>query len=242
MAVKIEDNATEIRELSLALDGISDRLTTMESSLQKIASGSSHVEKPASGLAGAPAEGSADLESISRQVAFLMEELAATKEVLATTKGGLEKIGVELSKPKDIGKALFEIAGDPEKFAEGLDKLVERVSSRIEDPAARQNFEVELAQLRERILTPTTPEELYQELRQRHLEKLNFTTDEKDRRAIERGMSHLENCSEEELQKRLTQYARERTLGEFFRIAKTEDYGLQREDLVETWFARPDKK
>jgi hypothetical protein len=240
MAVKVQDNSAKIQELSIALDGMSARLGAIENSLQELSRASSQVEKPASGSAGDSTEGSADMESISRQVAFLMEELAATKEELATTKGGLEKIGVELSKPRDIGEALFKIAGDPDVFVPGLDRLLGTVSSRIEDAVTRQNFETEMAQLRDAVLTPPSPDELYQELRARHIEKLDSVTDEKDRRAVEQAITRLENCGEEELQKRLTQYARERTLGEFFRIAKT--YGVQKEDLIETWFARPDKE
>lgn len=237
MSVKLEKNSTRIKELSLGLDGVNARLATIESSLQKLASASSP-----SGLAVAPAEGSADLESISKQVAVLMEELSATNEELASAKGAMEKIAAKASEPRDIGKALFKVAGDPQKFAEGIDKLVERVSPRIEDAATRQNFEAEVAQLRDLVLNPSSPEELYEELHSIHLEKLNAVTNENDRRAIVEAMRRLENCSEQELQERLAQYGRERTLGEFFRIVKTPRYGMQREDLVETLFNNPDKK
>ncbi len=240
MAVKIETNAAKISGVSLALEGISDRLTAIENSIQTLARASSDADKPATGSPGASAEGSGDMESISRQVAFLMEELAATKEELATTKGGLEKIGMKVSKPGDIGEALFDVAGNPDLFVSGLERLLETVSSRIEDPVTRQNFVADMAQLQSDVLNPLSPEELYQELRARHVEKLNAVTDDKDRRAVEQALTQLENCSDEELQDRLTHYARERTVGEFFRIAKT--YGVQKDELVETWFDRPGGK
>ncbi len=237
MAVELKKNSTRIKELSLALDGVNARLATIQSALERLSSPSSPL-----GLPGASAGDSADMESLSRQVAVLMEELAATNEELASAKGAMEKIAAKASEPKDIGGALFKVAGDPQNFAEGVDKLVERVSPRIEDAATRQNFEAEMAQLRDLVLTPSSPEELYEEFHARHLEKLNAVTNENDRRAVEEAIRQLENCSEQELQKRLAQYARERTLGEFFRIVKSPTYGVQREDLVETWFTNPDQK
>jgi hypothetical protein len=237
MTIELNKNSERIKELSLALDGVNARLASIESSLLKLLSPSSP-----SGLAETSVGGSADMENLSRQVVVLMEELAATNEELASAKGAMEKIVAKASEPKDIGGALFKVAGDPQNFADGVDKLVQRVSPRIEDAATRQNFEAEMAQLRDLVLTPTSPEELYQELHARHLEKLNAVTNENDRRAVEEAIRQLENCSEQELQKRLAQYARERTLGEFFRIVKNPTYGVQREDLVETWFNNPGQK
>jgi chromosome segregation ATPase len=242
MAVELKKNSARIKELSLALDGVNARLAKIQDTLEEFSSRSSPTEGASSPLAGAPGSGSTDMENLSRQVAVLMEELAATNEELASAKGAMEKIVAKASEPKDIGGALFKVAGDPQNFAGGVDKLVQRVSPRIEDAATRQNFEAEMAQLQDLVLTPSSPEELYQELHTRHLEKLNAVTNENDRRAVEEAIRQLENCGEQELQKRLAQYARERTLGEFFRIVKNPTYGVQREDLVETWFANPGQK
>ena len=61
-------------------------------------------------------------------------------------------------------------------------------------------------------------------------------------RAIEEAIRQLDNGSEQDLQQRLAQYDSRRTLGEFWGIVKNDSYGVQREDLVETWFANPDQK
>lgn len=230
MAVKLEENSTKIGELSVTLEGINTRLSGIEESLQTLAQGSGGVGNPLSASASAPAVGNVDLESTLRQVAVLTEELALLKDAMASTKEALEKTARELSKPKDPIKAIHALAGEPEEFVKGLDGLLANGSVRIGDPVARQSFEAELLQLRDRVVSGHTPEELYQELRAGIVEKLNFVSDEKDRQEIQRAISNLDNCTEQELQKRLDQYGRERTLHELFRIVKT--YGLQKEDLV----------
>jgi chromosome segregation ATPase len=243
MSVKLQKNSARIEELSLGLDGVNARLAAIEGSLLKLASPSSPTEKSPSGLAGPASGASADMESLSKQVAVLMEELAATNEELESAKGAMEKIAVKASEPRDIGKAVYNVARDPQRFVEGIDKLVERVSPRIEDAATRQNFEAKMAQLRDRVLNPTSTEELYQELHSLHIQKLNAVTDENDRRAIEQRVSWLENCSEQELQNALANYESRRTLGEFWGIVKNESYEVRfPEDLVQTWFANPNQK
>ena len=66
----------------------------------------------------------------------------------------MEKIAVKVLEPRDIGRALHNVARDPQRFAEGVDTLVDRVSPRIEDAATRQNFEAKMAQLQDRVLPP----------------------------------------------------------------------------------------
>ncbi len=243
MAIKLEKNSTKIKEISLGLEGVNDRLVALEASLQKLANASPNTEKSPSGGAGIPGEGSAEIESLSKQVAVLMEELAVTNQELESAKGAVEEIAAKASEPRDMGKAVYDIARDPQRFVEGIDNLVERVSPRIEDAATRQNFEANMAQLRYRVLNPPSPDELYQELRSLHIQKLNAVTDESDRREIEEAITRLDTCSEQELQERLAQYDSRRTLGEFWGIVKNDSYGVRiPEDVVETWFHNPDTK
>ena len=234
---KLEKNSRSIKELSLGLDGVNDRLSTIENSLRRLA-GTASPSSPAVASSG----GGAEMENLSKQVALLTEELAATKQEFASTKGAVQKIAAKASEPTDIGEAVSDVAGNPQEFIEGIDRLVERVSSRIEDAATRRNFEERMAQLRDRLMNPPSPEELYDEFHSLHIEKLNAVTNENDRRAVEEAITRLENCSEQELQQRLEGYARDRPLWEFWGIVKDDRYGVQREDLVETWFANPDQK
>jgi len=230
MAVKLENNSARIRDMSFTLEGITTRLAGIEESLNNLVERSTHVEEHASASGLAPVAGSAELVSMSEQVASLAEELASMRQEMASTKKVLKETERRLSKPKDPMKAIHALLGKPDKFAEGLDRLLENVSAGIEDPAARQDFEAELLQLRDRVLNGYSSEELYQNLRARHIEKLNLASDERDRQAIQRGLSNLENCSDQELEKRLDQFGRELTLHEFFRIAK--GHGLRQEDLA----------
>jgi len=211
----------------LGLEGINARLVNIESSLEALREGSSDLGKAKSASGSAPAAGSAESENVSREVAVLTQGLASVKDELASTNEALEKTQRMLSKPKDPVKAIRALLGKPEKFVNALDRLLEKASPEIEDPAARQNFEAEVAQLRERVLSGYSPDELYQELRDQHLKKLNSVTDERDRQAIEREITKLDNCSEKELRDRLDEYGRERTLHEFFGIVKGYDLGKE---------------
>jgi chromosome segregation ATPase len=238
--IKLDRNSARIAELSRSLDGFGSRLASLEDALQELTRNSSPAGD--TGQASAPdaaSEGST-LESVSRQVTLLSEEWATTKEELIAAKNALEKIGQRISKPKDIAAVIYEIAGSPEQFAKGLDTLIERVSPGIEEPGNRGNFVAEIADLRDRVLNPPTQEQLYEELRGRHVEKLNGAGNESDRQAIEQEISRLDNCSEEELRKRLAQYHRERTVDQLFRIAK--GYEVNKEDFFQTWTGFPEKK
>lgn len=239
-AVKAEKNSAKIDELSLGLEGINARLANIESSLEALREGSSDLGKAKSASASAPAAGSVEFQNVSREVAVLTQGLASVKDEVASTNEALEKTKRMLSKPKDPFKAIHALIGKPEEFVNGLDRFLENASAKIEDPAARQNFQAEVAQLRDRVLSGYSPDELYQELRDQHLEKLNFVTDERDRHAIERGIAELDNCSEEELRKRLDKYGRERTLHEFFGIVKV--YGLGKEDIHDSFLTLRRKK
>ncbi len=243
MAVELEKNSAQIRELSLTLEGINTRLGSMEHSFQTLAKESADLRQTTMTSASTPPVdnvGGGDFQNMSRQVTVLAQELASIREEMASTKEVLEKTERLFSKPHDPVEVMHGLLDKPDEFAQGLDKLLENASARIEDPASRQNFEAEVMRLRDRVLSGSSPGELYQELQSRHLEKLNAVKDETDRQAIQREISNLENCSEEELRKRLSEYGRDRTVDEFFRIVKS--YGVRKEDLVGSFPALLRKK
>jgi chromosome segregation ATPase len=236
IAVKIKENTAELHQLSLALDGMNNRIANIENTLQQLTLTFPAVGERAQMSSSAASQVGADSETISRSIASLVEELAAVRQELTLTKTSVEKIGVQLTTPKDIGKAAYEkLISDPNGFVNSLDMMTQDVSGKIEDPASRQNFEAEIAQLRDRVLTPMNPEEVYQELHARHVEKLNHADNDMDRQAIQEAITRLENCSSQELQERITEYARDRILDDFFRISKT--YGVQKEELAAIWLA-----
>ena len=232
IAIKAETASARIRELSLALDGMNARLTALEESLRSLTRASVAGGETAAPSTGASKPDIAQVQRLSEQVAVLTEELATTKEGLATAWGAVEKIGTKLatSEGGNIEEALYKLVGKPDRFIEMLDALVSSISPTIQDAETRYSFEAEIARLRERALYPPSSQELFDEFRARHVEKLNAVTDEKDKLAVEHAIAELDNASEEGLQKRLDKYGRERTLEELGRIAK--QYSLRKEDLV----------
>lgn len=232
VAVKLETTSKRIQELSFALEGMNARLAALEKSVQNLARPAISAGETGSPSAAPSNLGSAQVQRLSEQVAVLTEELATTKEGLATAWGAVEKIGTKLatSEGGNIEEALYKLVGKPDRFIEMLDALVSSISPTIQDAGTRYSFEAEIARLRDRALSPPSPQELFDEFRARHVEKLNAVTDEKDRQAVEHAIAELDNASEEGLQKRLDKYGRERTLEELGRIAK--QYSLRKEDLV----------
>jgi len=232
IAVRVETASAKIRELSLALDGMNARLTALEESLRSVTRASVAGEATAAPSPGASKSDVAQVQRLSEQVAVLSEELVTTRQDLATAWGAVEKIGTKLSASEggNIEEALYKLVGKPGRFIEMLDALLSSISPTIEDAATRYSFEAEVARLRDRALSPPSPQELFDEFRARHVEKLNAVTDEKDKQAVEQAIAELDNASVEELQKRLDKYGRERTLEELFRIAK--QYSLRKEDVV----------
>lgn len=236
LAVKVETTSDRIHQVSLALEGMNARLTALEQTVHdlKRASASGGETTPLS--AGAPNPNVEQVRRLSEQVAILSEELLTTRQELASAKGDVEKIGTKLavSQAGNIEGPLLKLAGSPDKFAEMLDALVASVSPTILDAATRSSFEADIAHLRERTLNPPSPEELFDEFRARHVEKLNAVTHEKDKRAVENAIAELDNASPEQLQKRLDKYGRERTMEELGRIVKL--HGLREEDVLPVLF------
>jgi hypothetical protein len=236
LAVKVETDSARIQQLSLAVEGMNRRLSVLEQSMQdlKRASASGGETTPLS--AGAPNPNAEQVRRLSEQVAILTGELLTTREELASARGDVEKIGTKLAVPQagNIEERLLELAGKPDRFVEMLDALAASISPTIQDAGTRANFEAEIALLRDRALYPPSPQELFDEFRGRHIEKLNAVTDEKDKRAVENAIAELDNASENVLQKRLDRYGRERMMEELSRIVKQD--GLRGEDVLPVVF------
>jgi len=233
LAVSLEKNSGRIEELSTLLEGISNRLAKIEEALAASHATRQEAQDSASLSLANPsgsAEGNANLDVISRQVASLAGELAAMKEEMTLTRTALEEVATRPSEQKDAGDILHKLAGKPEEFAKRLDEFLLSAALKIEDPAARQNFEAEVRQLRDRVSAGLPFDQLYQEFRGRLVEKLSSAREEGDRRQLEKEVAKIDNSSEEELRERLTDYNRWRTAEEFFRIAKT--YSVPKEDII----------
>lgn len=236
LAVKVESASGRIQQVSLALEGMNARLAVLEQSVQDLKRASSSGGETTPLSAGAPNPNAEQVRRLSEQVAILTGELLTTREELASARGDVEKIGTKLavSQAGNIEGPLLKLAGNPDKFVEMLDALVASVSPTIQDAATRASFEVEIARLRERTLNPPSPQELFEEFRARHVEKLNAVTDEKDKQAVENAIAELDNASEETLQSRLDKYGRERTMEELGRIVKQNS--LREEDVLPVVF------
>ncbi|MDP2898401.1 MAG: hypothetical protein Q8Q12_17825 [bacterium] len=232
IAIKAETASARIRELSLVLNGMNARLTALEESLRSVTRASVAGGETAAPSTGASKPDIAQVQRLSEQVAVLSEELVTTRQDLASAWGAVEKIGTKLSASEggNIEEALYKLVGKPDKFIEMLDALLSTISPTIQDAATRYSFEAEIARLRDRALSPPSSQELFDEFRARHVEKLNAVTDENDRQAVEHAIAELDNAREEELRKRLDKYGRQQTLEELGRIAK--QYSLRKEDLV----------
>lgn len=236
LAVKVETSSTRIQQLSLAVEGTNRRLAALEQAVEalKVASSSGGETPPLSaGVSNPTVE---QVRRLSEQVAILTEELLTTRQELASAKGDVEKIGTKLavSQAGDIEGPLLKLAGRPDQFVEMLDALVSSASPTIQDAATRSNFEAEIARLRERTLNPPSFQELFDEFRARHVEKLNAVTLERDKVAVENAIAELDGASPQQLQKRLDKYGRERTMEEFGRIVKLN--GLREEDVLPVVF------
>jgi hypothetical protein len=241
IAVNQKNNTAAIRELSRTVEGINKRLAGVERTLQNLAKGSPTAEKAAPASPAAPPPAGPGGPAVSRQVAALTEELTAMRDELASTKNQLEKSQGPSAEPKDpIKRILSGLLESPAEFVAGLDKLLETVSPGMEDPTARQNFEAELLQLREHLLSGYPTDDLYRDLHSRYVEKFNSVTDPNNKEAIQREITYLENCSDEELQKRLADHARDRAAEDFSHLVKS--YNLRMDDIIPSFSGLPRKE
>jgi hypothetical protein len=228
IAVVQEKQQREMLSLSGKIERLEETLVGIQQSLEK-PHAAVGVPASAAGKEGSPPD-FRDTEEYAQIVALLSDvqtRLDSTQSGLSQTQQNLAR-EEQLEQLRDVGQA-FGALGNPQEMDRRLTLLVQNFAPKIEDAVKRQQFEVDVQQLKESLAAPATVEELYQRRTEELTARLNEEQDERRRQSIERQLTSLQTATAEQLQQRLDWYQRSETMRQVGRLQQ--EYDIPRQTL-----------
>ncbi len=212
VAVEQEKQTGEIENLSQRVEGFDNRLVRIEQSLERLpeAMGAPDpaptteeetTEPKVVAFKDTPEYGdiAAKLSAIQEQLSLTQSSLVGTQEDIAREQ--------ELERLRDPAEAQ-RIMNDPQEMNRRLTLLAQNFVPTIQDPVTRQQFEVDVEQLKRSLSERPTTQQLYQQTVADLTERLNNEQNERAREFIQRQIESLETATSEELEGRLERYSR----------------------------------
>jgi Skp family chaperone for outer membrane proteins len=108
-----------------------------------------------------------------------------------------------------------------------LTLLAQNFAPKIEDAVKRQQFEIDVQQLKQSLAVAVTVEELYQRRTEELTARLNEEQDERRRQFIERQLTSLQTATAEQLQQRLDWYQGSNTMRQMGELQRKYDIPRQ---------------
>lgn len=234
VGVKQDEHKGSIDQLSRRIEGFDRRLAQLQDSLKQLPDPT-----------GAPEPATTTEESTEPKVvefkdtpeyARIAAQLSAIQQQLALTESRLNETQAEIvaeerrRELQDPAQA-FQAMNDPQEMNKRLSLLGQSFVGKIQDPVKRQQFEVDIEQLKRRFLEKPSTQELYQRVSSSLTERLNTEQNERAREFIQRQIEELQTASGEDLQGRLDRYQRMEVTRELRNLQT--NYDIPREALSE---------
>ena len=212
IAVEQEKQKEEIDTASRKIEGFERRLVEIKESLAKIppptgaAEPGKTTETETSGPKVVEFKDAPEYGQIVAQISAIQQKLNLTESRLVQTERNIAR-EQEQARLRDPAQA-WQAMNNPQELGDRLTRLAQNFSPRIEDAARRQQFEMEVEQLKQNLSYTPSTQELYQRVVSDLTERLNNEQNDRAREFIERQMQSLQAASAEELEGRLERYRR----------------------------------
>lgn len=234
VGVKQDEHKGEINRLSRRIEGFDRRLSQIQDSLKQIPEPTGATEPAAT------AEDSTEPKVVefkdTPEYARIAAQLSAVQQQLALTESRLNETQAEIvaeeqrRQLQDPAEA-FRAMSDPQEMNKRLSLLAQNYAGKIQDPVKRQQFEVDVEQLKRKLSETPSTQELYQRVASSLTERLNAEQNDRAKEFIQRQIQELQTASGEDLQGRLERYQRMEVTREL-RDFQT-NYDIPREALSE---------
>ncbi len=205
LLVKQEQHTQNISEMSKKMDSIDGKLVAIEKKIEALLpAGSAARTGGAAEMAVASSFASTkEYQDIMRQINLFQEQIAAVQGDFL----GFQDKASEAKKREALRdpRSAFGAMGDPKQLAERLDNLVKNASGRIGDPSTREQFAVDVENLKDKYSAVLSPEEKRDQARALVEQALNSMTDADDRSRgwLEGQLKSLDEASGEDLDRRV---------------------------------------
>jgi hypothetical protein len=212
VAVKQDKHKADIDKLSERIAGFEKRLVRIQQSLEKLPqpTGSPEPATTAEEESTEPKvvafKDTPEYGDIAVKLSAIQQQLTLTQSGLAETKDDMAR-EQELERLRDPAES-WRVMNDPQEMNRRLALLSQNFAQKIEDPAKRQQFEVDVEQLKRSFSERPSTQELYQQTIADLTERLNNEQNERAREFVQNEIRSLETASAEELEGRLERYSR----------------------------------
>jgi hypothetical protein len=235
VGVKQDEHKGDIDRLSRRIEGFDKRLARIQESLKQLPEPTGSPE-PATTAAQESTEPKVVEFKDTPEYAQIVAQLSAVQQQLALTQSRLTESQDEVAAEEqrrqlqDPAQA-FQAMNDPQEMNRRLSLLGQNFAGKIQDPVKRQQFEVDIEQLKRKLSETPSTQELYQRVTASLTERLNTEQNDRAKEFIQRQIQELQTASGEDLQGRLDRYQRFETFRELRDLQS--NYDIPRETLTE---------
>ncbi len=203
LLAKQEEHTQNISGMLKQMDAIDERLAAIEKKIEALLPAGS-AARPGGGAEMTVASSFAstkEYQDIMRQINLFGEQLAAVQGdfVGLRDRQGEARSREALRDPRSAFRAM----GDPKQLSDRLDNLVKNASGRIGDPDTREQFAVDVENLKAKYSAVLSPEEKREQARALVEQSLNSMTDDRRRGWLEGQLRSLDEASGEDLDRRV---------------------------------------
>lgn len=202
LSVQVKKHEEKVQQVERRLEGIEARLDELVRAEPNasLLSGKVATPKRSDGQA-ADFRETPEYEQMVAVIAAIQQQVNVAKSELPDAQGGPSE-GLPSLRLSDL-PGPFVATEDPKELTEKLNKLVDTFGLRIEDPQQRQEFLVDIEQLKQLNAEGLGSQQLREQLIAALKERWNREENEGSRKWIERQISELESAAPENLSETL---------------------------------------
>jgi hypothetical protein len=130
---------------------------------------------------------------------------------------------------------IWEALGDPRELSQRLDMLLESFGPTISSEATREEFNKDVAALKEKIGKDVSDEELYQRARKALSERLAHADNDREKAWLSKQLEGLEQSEGEDRKNRIDRFVRSESLRALYELARK--HSIPREEMTKNGLA-----
>jgi hypothetical protein len=202
LSVQVRKHEEKVGQIERRLEGIEQRLDELVKAELNASPLSKNITTPkrSDGQA-ADFRETPEYEQILAAIAAIQQQVNVAQSELSDAKGGPNRRLA--APPLSAIQSPFAATENPKELTEKLNKLVDSFGLRIEDPQRRQEFLMDVEQLRQLNAEGLSSQQLYDQMVAALKERWNREENEGSRKWIERQLNDLESSTPENLNETL---------------------------------------
>ncbi len=203
-------------------EGISQRLGHIEREVRELRQELAEVERE---------KRQPDLRETCRKLDEIGRDLSGVRESLRGPEGERKPPGPPGRDPRELWQAM----GNPTELAKRLDMLVSLAAPTLPDDETREQFKKDVEALKKKIGSELSEEELYALVRERILERIETTTNDREKAWLQGQLDVLDKSEGEARKEMVDRFVRIQNIGALHELGR--EYSIEREQMVKCGLA-----